>query len=125
LSLLVLAGCAAAPPGVPEAKQSWQGASYDTVVARWGQPTRGETLPDGREQRTWISEFRRPRGAIFPSFGIGIGGGNVGVGVGVAGAGVPVGEDVQTCERTLVFADGKVVDQTWTGNESFCATLRP
>ena len=122
---ILLAGCAAAPPGVPEAKQSWQGAGYDAVVSKWGPPTRSVTLPDGRESHTWISEFRRPRGSIYPSIGVGVGSGNVGVGVGVIGAGAPVGEDVQTCERTFVFEAGRVAEQTWTGNESYCATLRP
>ncbi len=110
---------------MPEAKQAWQGASYDAVVSKWGPPARSAMLPDGRESHTWISELRRPRGVIYPSVGVGVGSGNVGVGVGIGGMGAPVGEDVQTCERTLVFEAGRVVEQTWTGNESYCATLRP
>jgi hypothetical protein len=97
------------------------------VVRAWGQPARSATLPDGRESRTWVSEFRRPRGAITPSIGFGVfgggGGSGVGVGVGVGGS-APIGEDVERCERTLVFDAGQVVDQTWTGSESYCATLR-
>ena len=112
---------------MPEAKQSWQGASYDDVARAWGAPARSATLPDGREQRTWVSEARRPRGTIYPSVGVGVfggsGGGGVGVGVGVGGSG-PIGEDVRRCERTLVFGDGQVVEQTWSGDESYCATLR-
>jgi hypothetical protein len=108
---------------VPEAKQSWQGASYDDVVRAWGPPAGGAVLADGRESRTWISEVRRPRGAIFPSIGVGVGGGSVGVGVGIGGS-APIGEDVQRCERALVFSAGRVVEQIWTGNESYCATLR-
>jgi hypothetical protein len=93
------------------------------VVRAWGPPLREAALPDGRTQRTWASEFRRPRGSIYPSIGVGVGGGNVGVGVGIGGS-TPIGEDLQRCERTLVFADGRVAEQTWTGNESYCATLR-
>ena len=115
------------PPGVPEAKQSWQGAAYEDVVRAWGQPARSATLPDGRESRTWVSEFRRPRGSLYPSVGVGVfgggGGSGVGVGVGIGGS-MPVGEDTERCERTLVFSEGQVVEQTWTGAESYCATLR-
>jgi hypothetical protein len=122
------AGCASAPqPDIPLAKQTWQGASYDDVVRAWGQPARSATLPDGRESHTWVSEFRRPRGAIMPSVGFGVfggsGGSGVGVGVGVGGS-APIGEDVERCERTLVFDAGQVVEQNWTGSESYCATLR-
>ena len=68
------------------------------MVRAWGPPARSATLPDGRESRTWISEFRRPRGVVYPSIGVGVGGGNVGVGVGIGGMGAPIGEDVQRCE---------------------------
>lgn len=94
------------------------------MVRAWGQPARGATRPDGREERTWVSEFRRPSAVFYPSIGVGVGSGNVGVGVGVGGMGTPIGEDVQRCERTLVFGGGQVVEQSWTGNESYCATLR-
>ncbi|HEX7052772.1 MAG TPA: hypothetical protein VF211_02415 [Burkholderiales bacterium] len=111
---------------MPLAKETWQGASYDDAVRAWGEPVRSAKLPDGRESHTWVSEQRRARGSFYPSIGVGVGGGsgNVGVGVGIGGIYAPVGEDVQRCERTLVFSDGRVVDQTWTGNESYCATLR-
>lgn len=128
--MLLLAACATPQaPGVPEAKQSWQGASYDDVTRAWGNPTRSAMLADGREERTWISEVQRSRAAIFPSVGFGIfggsgGGGGVGVGVGVGGSAPIGGGDVDRCERTLVFSDGQVVDQTWTGSEAYCATLR-
>ena len=35
--LLVLAGCASTPaPDINAARNSWQGVSYDEVVASWG-----------------------------------------------------------------------------------------
>lgn len=124
MAAALLAACASAPVAdVAAARQSWQGATYDEVLSAWGTPARSLTLPDGREERTWISEATRSQGVIYPSVGVFGGSGNVGVGVGV-GTSAPFGSEVQRCERKLVFADGRVEDQAWTGPDPFCAIFR-
>lgn len=90
----------------------------------WGAPARSATLAEGREARTWVSEVNRARGVIYPSVGVfGSTGGNVGVGVGV-GSSAPFGEELQRCERTLIFAGDRVTEQAWSGPEQYCATFR-
>ena len=123
--LLILAGCASTPPGdIIAARDSWQGATYDDVVRSWGVPVRSTKLQDGRDVYTWVSETVAPRAAFFPSLGIfgGSGGGGVGFGTGVAvGSG---GGELQHCERTLIFQNGRVVEQTWRGPDDFCSSFR-
>jgi len=121
--LLALAACATSPPDVPAAKASWQGAAYDDVVLLWGAPARSTTLSDGRAAHTWVNEVNTSRGQFYPSVGIFGGSGNVGVGVGV-GTSVPFGSELKRCERTLVFAEGKVAEQTWTGPDEYCDTFK-
>ena len=46
-----------------------------------------------------------------------------GGGVGV-GAGFPFGQPPPVrCERTLIFRDGRVSEQTWTGAPEYCASF--
>jgi hypothetical protein len=123
LLLALLAGCATTNPDFEVERQSWQNATYDEVVARWGHPVSAEKLPDGVETRTWISE-----GVPWqpgPSVGVGVFGGGRGSGVGV-GVNVPFGSPPPPvrCERTLYFRDGRVVDQMWNGPVDFCARFR-
>jgi hypothetical protein len=107
-----------------QAKNSWQGASYDEVVARWGPPARNATLADGRQVHTWTSQ-EAPVRAGGPSVGVGVFGGGGGGGVGV-GVGFPFGGTVNpaSCERTVTFQDGKLVDQSWTGDPAYCRYLK-
>ena len=105
------------------AKASWQGASYDDAVLLWGAPASSTTLSGGRAAHTWVSEIHQSRGTFYPSVGIFGGGGNVGVGVGV-GTSMPFGAELKRCERTLVFSEGKVVEQSWTGPDDWCATFK-
>lgn len=61
----------------------------------------------------------RPPG---PSVGVGIFGGSGGDrGVGI-GASFPFGMSVNApiCERTLTFKDNQLVEQSWTGDASYC-----
>ena len=55
----------------------------------------------------------------FPAVGV-----NVGVGV---GTGFPIGGggggQMVRCQRTLVFRNAIVVEQTWNGNSQFCSTF--
>ena len=118
-----MAGCAVAPPDVAGAKQSWLGTGYDDVVMRWGAPARSTTLSDGRAAHTWSNEYTTHRGYLYPSVGIFGGRGNVGVGVGV-GTDIPFGAEQTRCERTLVFSEGKVVEQSWSGPDEYCETFR-
>ena len=104
-------------------REGWHGATYEEVVARWGTPLRSTSFNDGRQVYTWHSDGVVQRGSVWPSISVG-GGSGIGVGVGVgvtAGASrdVPV-----SCERTLVFRNGRVVEQSWHGPADFCATFR-
>mgnify|MGYP007062753302 FL=1 len=84
---------------------------------------RSTSFSDGRLVYTWYSEGMVPRSSVWPSIGVSAGSGmGVGIGVGVsAGA----SRDVQvSCERTLIFKDRRVVDQTWQGPADFCSAFR-
>ena len=119
----LLAACATTPPDMAGTRASWQGTAYDDVVRLWGAPHRSTTLSDGRPAHTWVNEVNTQRGTFYPSVGIFGGGGNVGVGVGV-GTSMPFGNDLKRCERTLVFQDGKVVEQIWAGPDDYCDTFK-
>ena len=121
----LLAACATAQD-VDRAKDSWQGATYEEVLRAWGAPTRSTTTSDGRYWYTWeTASYPPPSSSVGVSLGgmrIG-GGGATGVGVGV---GVPVGspQSPDRCERTLIFENGVVVDQSWQGPPSMCADFK-
>src|ERR671937_2626923 len=116
---LALAACATVED-VNKARESWQGASYEEVLRAWGAPSASTRTADGRGWYTWVTASAPQPG---PSFGLGVGGVRIGggsaTGVGV-GVGMPVGtpEPPSRCERTLIFADGRVVDQSWVGPPS-------
>ena len=121
LMVVVLAGCAV-PAELTEARDSWDGATYDEVVLRWGTPVRGTKLSDGRDVYTWISDSVGSRGNSSVGFGIGGGrGGGVGIGTGIM-FGSGGGESIR-CERTLVFKDGRVDEQTWEGPAQYCRSF--
>jgi len=121
----LLAGCAT----TEKAKESWAGATYDDAVRAWGQPQRSGKLADGTEVHTWVSESG-PAYRSGPSVGFGIGGfgigggGRTGTGVGV-GASIPIGQGTveapARCERTLTFRDGRLLEQSWIGQDAVCA----
>ena len=58
LAIALLAGCSTVTveQEAEQAKVSWQGATYDEVVMRWGPPNRSATLSDGRQTHTWTSQ---------------------------------------------------------------------
>ncbi len=102
---VALAACASLDADLRAARGSWRGASFNEVVAAWGQPARS-----ARDSHTWLSEDRPPeRGAVSP--GAGAGGAIFGAGSSAAPA---------RCDRTLAFRDGRAVDETWTGDPAFC-----
>jgi hypothetical protein len=76
----------------------------------------------GQENHTWVTEDRIQRGGSGVGVGVGMGGGRRGVGVGVGVGGVIFGAsgDPVRCERTLVFRDGRVAEEDWSGEPEFC-----
>lgn len=116
-------GCATLEQEFNEVKAAWQGAPYDEVVTRWGPPARSATLSDGRQTHTWMSQEVPVGGG--PQVGVGVFGGSGGGGVGV-GIGFPFGVSVNraSCERTLTFRDGAVVEQSWTGDPAYCSFFK-
>lgn len=122
LALAAAAGCASTPADMDAAADSWLGANYDDVVARWGTPVRSSGLSDGRAAYTWTSEGPASRGAVWPS--IGIFGGSGGIGVGAGATVGPGGVGLVRCERTLIFRGGRVVEHAWQGDTDYCASFR-
>ena len=120
--LMVLSGCAATGGDLHETRDSWSGAVYDDVVARWGAADRHTILADGGYVYMWQSEGPPPRARLYPSIGIFGGSGGLGVGTGVAIGGG--GGELVHCHRTLVFRNGRVVDQTWQGDPAYCENFR-
>jgi hypothetical protein len=120
--LVFATGCANFERDASDARASWSGATYDQVVLQWGTPVRSTSLADGRDAYTWISEGAVSRGALWPSIGIFGGSGGVGIGTGVTVA--PSGGELVRCERTLVFRNGRVVEQNWQGPAEYCSTFR-
>jgi hypothetical protein len=95
VAVALLAGCShmSVEQELEQAKGSWQGATYDEVVARWGPPAKSATLSDGRQTHTWTSQEAPVRPYGGPSVGVGVFGGSGGGGVGV-GVGFPFGMTV-------------------------------
>jgi hypothetical protein len=123
-AVVLAGGCATVEQESNEVRDAWQCASYDEVVSRWGPPTRSATLSDGRQTHTWTSQ-EAPVGGGGPQVGVGVFGGSGGSGVGV-GIGFPFGVTVNraSCERTLTFRDGIVVEQGWTGDPGYCSFFK-
>lgn len=120
---LLLGGCASGNGGNAAARDSWQNAPYAVVVERWGVPASTAPLADGRVAHTWVSQGTVSRSPVWPSIGVSAGSGmGVGIGVGVtAGASREV---PALCERTLIFSDNRVAEQTWRGPADFCSLFR-
>ena len=123
LLMLLLAGCATTAD-VERARNSWQGATYEEVVTRWGTPNRSTTLKDGRQVSTWVAEGGS--GGSYPA-SVGVysssGGGGVGATIGLPGMSGG-GIEPQRCERTLTFKDGRVSEQSWLGQPALCSSFR-
>ena len=110
---------------VDTARNSWQGASYDDVVARWGAPTREATLSNNRVARTWVAETAGGGGVpgTVGVYGGSYGGGGVGIQLGLPGSGGYGGP--KRCERTLVFGAGNtIVEQSWLGDPGLCSAFK-
>jgi len=121
----LLAACATAHD-VDVAKNSWMGATYEDVLRVWGAPARSTNTADGRYWYTWetVSAVQPGSSVGFSIGGMRMGGsGAAGVGVGTS---VPVGSPPapESCQRTLIFQNGVVVDQSWQGPPSMCAEFK-
>jgi hypothetical protein len=118
----VALGCAT-PDGArgayEQALGQWQGASEDTLRARWGTPASEETAGSGK----WITYV--VRGGVTPPptmslsiGGFGFGGGHAAVGGGV-GVTAPVGAAQPiTCTTRFLVENGKV--STWNFDGPGC-----
>ena len=109
------------------ARASWRGATYDEMVAAWGQPA--TALNDGVSYTYTWTYAEVPHG---PSSGVGIGVGmgsgrrGSGVGVGIGGS-FPIGGPPPAparCDRTVVFREGRVADESWSGPDELCAKFK-
>ena len=121
LVVVLLVGCAA-PGGLTDATDSWDGATYDEVVLRWGAPVRSTKLTDGRDVYTWVSDSVGSRGGVHPSIGIsGSSGGGIGIGTGIMFG--SAGGEPMRCERTLIFKAGRVEEQNWQGPAEYCRSF--
>jgi hypothetical protein len=120
---LHLNGCATPRADIAPVRNAWLGAGYEEVVTKWGTPVRSTSFNDGRQVYTWLSESVTSRGSVRPSIGVSAGSG-MGVGVGIGVTSGPGRDAHVTCERTLIFRDGRVVDQSWFGPADYCATFR-
>lgn len=115
LALALFTGCATMAD-VDKARLSWQGATYDEVVARWGPPVSQTEPKDGTQVYDWYSE-RAGGGSTVGAYG-GSGGAGVGISMPLPGFGVgPSGH----CQRSLSFRNGRVVDQVWQGTTQYCS----
>jgi hypothetical protein len=101
---------------VPDVRGGWNGASYDDAVTQWGTPVRTSKLSDGRNAYTWRSEALDRTIGAYPSTGVGMGSGPAPVGTDAI-----MGGTRSVCQRTLIFEDGRVVDQNWEGSPEYCS----
>ena len=126
MALAVLLAACATAQDVENAKSSWVGATYEDVLRAWGAPARSTNTADGRYWYTWetVSAVQPGSSVGFSIGGVRLGGGGAtGVGVGTS---VPVGSPPppESCQRTLIFQNGVVVDQSWQGPPSMCADFK-
>ena len=126
MALAVSAAACATVHDVDVAKNSWQGATYEDVLRVWGAPAASTQTNDGRYWYTWVTQGSpQPSSSVgFSIGGMRIGGsGATGVGVGTS---MPIGSPPppESCQRTLIFQNGVVVDQSWQGPPGMCADFK-
>ena len=99
-----------------QALSQWQGASEETLRARWGKPVAEEPAGHGR----WLTYVvygapTPPPTVSFSIGGFGFGGGRTSVGGGV-GVTTPVGQATQAaCTTHFLVEDGKVSSWNYEG----------
>jgi len=115
--ILLAAGCATPQSGsaaYEQALSQWQGATEDTLRARWGKPVAEEPAGNAKWLVYVVNNGATPAPTVsFSIGGFGFGGGghtSVGGGVGVT---TPVGQPTPvTCTTRFLVENGKV--STWT-----------
>lgn len=122
-ALAVLAAGCATPQSRGEAYEQalrqWQGATEDTLRARWGQPAAEEQAGNGRWLTYVVNSGAVPPPTMtFSIGGFGFGGGHTSVGGGV-GVTTPIGQATPiTCTTRFLVENGKV--STWTFDGPGC-----
>ncbi len=119
LVAMLVAGCAtpdARSAGYDQALAQWQGASEDTLRARWGKPAAEEPAGHGRWLTYVVYGGAAPPPAVsFSIGGFGFGGGHTSVGGGV-GVSAPVGQPTPiACTTRFLVEDGKVTSWNFDG----------
>ena len=113
LALAAVAGGCATPPSGREAYEQalgqWQGASEETLRARWGQPVSEEQIDHGKWLTYVVNSGAVPPPTVsFSIGGFGFGGGRTQVGGGV-GVAAPVGQATPiACTTRFLIENGKV-----------------
>jgi hypothetical protein len=120
----IAGGCATSPSGrdaYEQALAQWQGASEDTLRARWGQPVSEERIDHGKWLTYVVNSGTTPAPTVsFSIGGFGFGGGRTQVGGGV-GVTTPVGQPTPiACITRFLVEDGKVT--TWTFEGPGCGS---
>jgi len=120
--LLAVAGCATSESrseAYEKALGQWQGASEQTLRARWGTPVAEEAAGHGKWLTYVVNSGVVPPPTVgFSIGGFGFGGGRTSVGGGV-GVAAPVGQATAvTCTTRFLVEDGKV--STWTFDGPGC-----
>ncbi len=127
LALCALAGGCAAPPSgrdaYDQALGQWQGASEETLRARWGQPASEEQLDHGKWLTYVVNSGSVPSPTVsFSIGGFGFGGGRTQVGGGI-GVTTPVGQPTPiACTTRFLVENGKV--STWNFEGPGCGSTR-
>ncbi len=121
-AVAIAAGCAAPPSGreaYEQALAQWQGASEDTLRARWGQPASEEQIDHGKWLTYVVNSGVAPAPTVsFSIGGFGFGGGRTQVGGGV-GVTAPMGPATPiACTTRFLVENGKV--STWTFDGPGC-----
>ena len=118
------AGCAAPQSGrdaYEQALAQWQGASEDTLRARWGRPYSEEQIDHGKWLTYVVSSGVAPAPTVsFSIGGFGFGGGRTQVGGGV-GDTTPVGQPTPiACTTRFLVENGRVT--TWNFEGPGCGS---
>jgi len=115
ITATLAAGCATAPSreaNYEKALAQWQGASEDTLRARWGKPFAEDQNGNARWLTYVVYAGATPPPTVsFSIGGFGFGGGHTSVGGGV-GVAAPLGQPTPvTCTTRFLVENGKV--STW------------
>jgi hypothetical protein len=102
-----------------KALSQWQGASEETLLARWGKPMAEQASGNGKWLTYVVNNGVAPTSTVSFGFGgYGYGGGNTSMGAGV-GVTAPVGTpSAMICTTRFLVENGKVT--TWNFDGQGC-----